>query len=134
MKFICTLPELKHYQPVQSQTPGKYIWVDKGCSLVQVSAPMPNPWHQKLVILLTIIKAKNNTYQYPSKLNLRCFPLDETNSDVPAGKVEREIMRGKFAYSVGNPIGFYCFALEANEQTYTRSQNQQWLLYSFYVV
>lgn len=134
MKFTCSLPEPKHYQALASSTPGKYIWIDKGSSLVQISAPMPNPWNQKLVILPTIVKAKNDTYQYPSKLNLRCFALDETNLDVPQGKLEREIMRGKFAYSVGNPIGFYCLPLEAGEKSYVRSANQQWLLYSFYIV
>jgi len=132
MKFICSLPEQKHYIPVQSPTPGKYIWVDKGSQLIRITTPSPNPWGQKWEILPSIDKAKNDTYQYPNRLILRCFALNEDNSGTPFGKLEREIMRGKFAYSVGSPTLFYCFSLEANEQTQARSINQHWLLYSFY--
>lgn len=132
MKFICTLPEEKHYQSVQSPTPGKYVWVDKGSSLIRITTPIPNPWGQKWEILPSIDKAKNDTYQYPNRLILRCFALNENNIDTPQGKLEREIMRGKFAYSVNSPSLFFCFPVEANEQTYNRSPSQRWLIYSFY--
>lgn len=132
MKFICTLPEQKHYKSMQSTTPDKYIWIDKASRLLRVITPVPDPWRQKWVVLPTINTAKNDTYQYPDKLSLRCFAVDEINKDTPFGSIKREIMRGKFACSQNSPALFYCFALEANEQTQSRSLRLQWLLYSFY--
>lgn len=132
MKFICTLPEQKYYQPVQSTTPDQYIWVDKAANLLRIVAPVPAPWKQKWIVLPTINRSKNDTERYPNKLSLRCFAVDESNKDAPFGLIKREIVRGKFTHSQDSPVLFYSFPLEANEKTYGHSMIQQWLVYSFY--
>ncbi|WP_144405751.1 hypothetical protein [Aliterella atlantica] len=132
MKFICTLPEQKHYQPVQSTTPEQYIWVDKASNLIRIVAPVPDPWKRKWVVLPTINRSKNDTERYPNKLSLRCFALDESNQDAPKGSIEREVMHGKFTHSQNSPVLFYSFPLEENKKTYGHSIIQQWLVYAFF--
>lgn len=132
MKFICTLPEQKHYQPIQSTTPGKHIWVDKATSLLRVTSSIPNPWEQQIVILPSIDKSKNDDFQYPSRLFLRCFPVDASNSNTPEGKLIREVMWGKFAYSQNSPALLFCFPQQDNEKTVIQARGQRWLLYCFY--
>jgi hypothetical protein len=131
MKFLCTLPEQKHYQPVQSTTPGKFIWVDKASPCLRIIASIPNPWETNLVIMPSIEKAKNDTYQYPSRLSLKCF-LEETNANTLQGIVVREIVRGKFVHSINSPVQFFCFPKEGDEKSFIHSKDQQWLVYSFY--
>lgn len=132
MKFLCTLAEQKYYQPMQSTTPGKYIWVDKATSLLRVTAPIPDPWGQQMVILLSIDKAKNDDFQYPNRLFLKCFPVDSSNSNTQSGKLIREVMWGKFAYSQNSPALFFCFPHQDNEKTINQLRGQLWLIYSFY--
>lgn len=117
---------------MQLTTPGKYIWVDKATSLLRITAPIPNPWEQQIVILPSVDKAKNDDFQYPNRLFLRCFFVDSSNSSTQAGKLIREVMWGKFAYSQNSPALFFCFPHKDNDKTHVQSQEQRWLLYSFY--
>lgn len=132
MKFICNLPEQKHYKPIQSNTPGKYIWVDKATSLLRITAPIPNLWEQQIVILPSVDKVKNDDFQYPNRLFLRCFPVDSSNSSAAQGKLSREVMLGKFAYSQNSPVLLFCFPFQENEKTIRPGLPMRWVLYSFY--
>lgn len=128
MKFICTLPEVKHYSPLQSQSSGKYLWQDKASSLIRIVAPVPNPWLQEWVILPTVQKTKTSNSQYPARLDLKCFKIEDPT--IPRAKLIREIDMDKFAYTQNSPALFYCFpfSFSINNQ----NENSQWLLYSFY--
>ncbi len=134
MKFLCTLPEQKHYLPMQSTTPGKYIWVDKATSLIRITTSIPNPWGQQVIILPSIDKSKNDGFQYPNRLFLKCFPVDESNSSTAQGKLSREIMLGKFTYSQNSPMLFFCFPFQNSEETIRPDLSGRWVLYSFYKI
>ena len=128
MKFLCTLPEGKHYRPLQSQSEGRWIWEDKATPLVRVIAPDPQPWGKEWVVLIQIQKTKLYTYQYPARLDLKCFTSGE---DAIPAKLTREIMRGRFAYSQNSPHWFFCCKHTVMNTTVAKNPDDFWLIYSF---
>lgn len=130
MKILCSLPESKHYRLLQSQVEGRYIWQDKASSLVRIIAPEPNPWGKQWLIMPSIQKAKNDTAQYPVRLDIKC--LEMGNSESKSRPLIREIIRGKFVYPQAAVQIFFAFPLEGDERSVARNLGQWWLLYSAY--
>lgn len=128
MKIICKLPLSKHYR-VLSQDNGKYIWQDKVSSLLRVIAPDSHPWGKEWLMLASIQKTKNDTAQYPTRLDLKCIQM--ANADQPCQPLIREIMRGKFVYPRSPVQMFFAFPIESDARTATQNLNQWWLLYYF---
>lgn len=132
MKFICALPESKHYLPLESKTEGRYYWRDKSSSLIRIITSHPVPWEREWVIMPSIQKVKNYDFEYPGKLDIKCFEITQSSAITQKGKMHRERMRGKFAYAQNSPRLVFCFPIEPNERTYMQTLAQQWLLYSFW--
>lgn len=130
MRILISLPEAKHYRPLQSQVEGRYLWQDKGSSLIRIAALDPRPWGKEWLLIPFIQKAKNDTYQYPARLDFKCLPALGGGIALP---LVREVVRGKFAYPQGPTHLFFCFPVETDEKTVARNPEQMWLLYSVLV-
>jgi len=119
MKLIATLPEAKHYRPLQSNSEGRWLFEDKSQSALRIQSPTPTPWGQQWKIVLSRQEQKGDGSRWPYRLVLKLFQPD--GEGIPA-ELEREQVKGVFAWADHQPLAFYAFPTGPN----------LWLLYSFY--
>ena len=98
MKVIATLPHQKYFRAIESKKPGRFLFEDRISPLLQIDAPVSNPWGQSFKILLGIKKGTTRAgVEYPQALILRCLPID--GEQLPFCTIQREERKGKFAYT-----------------------------------
>lgn len=119
MKFIATLPDRKHYLSLDKAQSGRLRFVDKGTSALEIHMPPSGEWGQLWKIIPSKQKQKGDGSEWPYKLVLRLYEPD--GEGIPA-TIEREHVKGVFAWSYDSPADFYAFTLGQN----------LWLYYSFY--
>jgi hypothetical protein len=119
MKIIASLPEAKHYNPLQSTVEGRWLFQDKASSAARIQAPTPDPWGQQWKIVPSMQMQKGDDSKWPYRLVIKLFPLD--GEGIPA-QFERERVKGLFAWADYQPLAFYAFP----------SGEKTWLFYSFY--
>lgn len=122
MKFIATLPPAMHYTPLQSPREGVWLFQDKASSSLRIAAPVPRPWGQEWKIVPSMQMQKSDRSKYPYRLVLKLFPPD--GEGTPA-TIERELVKGLFAWADHQPLAFYAFP---------RGGEHLWVFYSFYPV
>ena len=130
-KFIAKLPDSKNYtQLPQSPASNKFIWEDKGSSLMRVEAPIAQPWNQDWVILRSFVRGKSDQAAYAQRLVLKCFSTEDNPPDLPKALIRREVYKSKFPYSQAPTLFVAAFphTQELPEFRY------QWLMYSVYLV
>lgn len=102
MKVLASLPDRKHFSPIEGLGRWHYQWQDKQTNLLRVCATVPNPWQQEWGIRVKIQEGKHNQQntRYPLRLDLQCHPYNpkQDQSIIPA-KIIREAFGGKFPYS-----------------------------------
>lgn len=122
MKFQASLPETKHFSPLQSKQEGVWLYQDKSCPFVRLRSPVPSPWGKEWVILPTIEKSKTDKREYPNRLTFKLFPLGE---DVSKAQLVRLLHQGNFVHFYSSQIpdlaGMYVFP----------SLEKIWLVYYF---
>lgn len=123
MKILAKLPDLKHFRPLESSTPGRYLWEDKASSAIRIQSDFPDPFNRSLVIIIRQQKMKTDQSEYPYRIIFKCF---ESGDNPSPGIIVRERFKGVFAWSnslpkYGFPL-FFGIPLDKNE----------WLGYSIY--
>jgi hypothetical protein len=120
MKFISTLP--KCFGFTKQNEKGAYLFSDHKSDLIRVTSPTLEIHDQEWAIVTREYRQKSEQTEYPYRLILKLFPLDETNQNLPKVKIEREIIKGTFASTNRTTIYFAAFSLE----------RLIWLVYSIY--
>lgn len=112
MKFIASLP--KCFTPAGQNEKGLYLFTDNKSPLARVISPISHPAsHQKeWAIALREYRNKNDGSEYPVKIVLKLFEIDETNQDLPRVRIEREIIKGAFASTNRPTIYFAAIPLD----------------------
>lgn len=118
MKYIASLPPAKHYRLLKSSN-GRWTFEDKLTSALRIQSPVENPWGQAWKIIASMQYQKADRSQYPYRLVLRLFPPD--GDGIPA-TLEREYVKGVFAWSGQEALSFYAFPTE---------RKSLWVFYTF---
>lgn len=119
VKLIATLPATRHYRSLQSSREGRYVFEDIATPALRIQSPTPSPWGHEWKMALMRQKQKSDRSEYPYRLVVKLFPLD--GEGIPA-KLEREEVKGVFAWADYQPLAFFAFPTGRN----------LWLFYSFY--
>ncbi|WP_017711135.1 hypothetical protein [Prochlorothrix hollandica] len=119
MKLVCILPDKAEYSPLQSTTPGRWIFTDKANDKLRIQSPTPNPWGKEWKIVTSMKMQKSDGSQYPYGLDLKLFPPD--GEGIPVN-LDREIIKGAFAWTK-EPATFFC--------VFPTGKQFFWLCYSF---
>jgi hypothetical protein len=111
MKILAVLPDRKHYQPLEVKKAGVFAWADRASPLMQIQAPIADPWEREWSILVARkkgasrpVRAAKQRIEYTQAILLRCFP-QPTGDEIPA-TIERERWKGKLAHTVGETLFF----------------------------
>ena len=102
MKVLATLPDRKHFSPIQGSERWPYQWQDKQTNLLRVCATVSNPWGQEWGVRIKVQEGKHNerNTRYPQRLDLQCHPyVEERDKNIVLAKIIREAFGGKFPYS-----------------------------------
>jgi len=104
LKIIASLPDGKHFRPVDSLIPGKWVWRDKASPLLQVVAPVANPWDREWPIFVSVKIGRSDMAEYPRRLDLIC--QTQRSPEHLAAKIVRERSKGKLAYTLAPALFF----------------------------
>jgi hypothetical protein len=115
------LPEKKCYRPIQSRKSDQWIFEDIDSPTFRVISPVPNPWEQEWNIWASKQCQRADKEPLNTRVDFRLYPL-ESKDDVASARIERELIKGYFAWAVERPYEF--FAVQIRERIY--------LTYSFF--
>ena len=121
MKLIATLPEAKHYRPLQSNREGRWLFEDRGTSMFRLISPVAAPFGQPWKFVFQPQQQKTDRSQFPYRLNIKLFPVDD--EDVPRCECRREVVKGLYAWANCPTVAFYAFP---------RELGGMWVMYSFF--
>lgn len=119
MKFIAFLPDKSFFESMGRGDSGRYLFQDKQTSALRIQSPVPSPWGQQWKIVLSPQKQKGDRSLWPYRINLKLFPLD---TEGVSARIEREEVKGVFAWAEGQPLAFYAFPVKG----------KIWIFYSFH--
>lgn len=133
MKFLCCLPDCKHFKAIPSTREGIYLWQDRGSKLCQIRAEFPDPWKKQIIIMPTIRNSKGDNWKYPARLLLRCFEFENSEGVIKVQLI-REIFKSKFYWAQKNSFYSFGFIQENPEFNPDINNIQWWVSYSFVAI
>lgn len=126
MKYIAALHDRTYYRPIQSSDGGIWLFEDKDTSAFRIKSPTPNPWDQEWLMIVGRQNNKSDRSAYPVRLLLTLKQISReeiaSRNDLIRAQIEREQVKGAFAWSDRQPIQFFAFP----------TSELMWLFYSFY--
>ena len=117
MKFVATLPPKENYIFLEKRK--NYIFADKETSALQISSPTDSPWEKQWKIVPSMQMQKGDRSKWPYRLVFKLFPPD---GEGELATLEREEVKGVFAWAHGHTAAFYAFPIA----------DKLWIFYSFY--
>ena len=117
MKFVAALPPKENYILLEKRK--TYIFTDRDTRALQISSPTDSPWGKQWKIVPSMQMQKSDGSKWPYRLTLRLFPPD---GEGELATLEREKVKGVFAWSHSHTAAFYAFPIT----------DKLWIFYSFY--
>ncbi|HEY9826947.1 MAG TPA: hypothetical protein V6D19_16025, partial [Stenomitos sp.] len=123
LKVIAKLPEKEFYQPIQSNSQGKWLFEDKQTSIFRIVSPEPSPWAKEWEIVFSFQKGKSDNSLWPYRLDLRLYRGEKQNQS-PKAMIVREEIKGSFVWSTEAAAMFFAAPT---------STERIWIAYSVYL-
>lgn len=120
MKFITSLPKV--FQFVEQKDNGLYLFQEIKLQNVTVLAPEFHIYEKEWCVLINEKFQKSDNSKFPIALQFKLFEIDSSNQNLPKVKIEREIIKGRFAST--NIPTYYSAAFYLKEM--------HWILYSVF--
>jgi len=117
VKFISKLPDSRNYQLKSGGT--RLHFVDRQAPAAQIVSAVPNPFEGEFKIVMGMQRQKSDRSEYPYRLILRVFPIDDES--IPRLRLKRESVKGVFAWSGQPTVSFYALP---------QSRSNLWVFYS----
>jgi hypothetical protein len=122
MKFISSLPKVFKFG--EQKENGLYLFQENKLQNVTVLSPEFHIYDKSWCVLINEKFQKSDNTKFPIGLQFKLFEIDLSNNQFPKAKIDREIIKGRFAST--NLATYYSAAFSLKEM--------HWILYSVYAL